>query len=277
MTSSANGAPLHFDDIDFSARNGKAQSFSVGIHVAILVALLFAAVSVRHPVPPPGTTLLDPGKALLPYIPPRFDQTGKPLLGRGSGGEQEDKPARVGSLAPYSSMPLAPPRRVQNENHELPEPPAVLDLSAPENISVVTDLGLPWMKTDTDSAGPGKGHGFGSSSGDTMGDGKRNGAGEGEDDGAYANIATQVTCVYCPQPGYTEEARKAKLQGKLLLRVMVGIDGRAQRIQIIQGLGMGLDQRAVEAVQGWRFSPGRDASKRPVPSWVTVETRFQLF
>jgi periplasmic protein TonB len=159
----------------------------------------------------------------------------------------------------------------------LPEPPAVLDPNAPENVSVVTNLGLPWMKTDTDSAGPGKRHGFGSGDGDTMGDGTRNGAGEGDDDGAYANVATQVTCVYCPQPSYTEEARKAKLQGKLLLRVLVGTDGRAQRIQIIQGLGMGLDQRAVEAVQGWRFSPGRDASKRAVPSWVTVETRFQLF
>jgi periplasmic protein TonB len=277
MTSSANGAPLHFDDIDFSARKGKAQSFSVGIHLAVLIALLFAAVSVRHPVSPPGTTLLDPGRALLPYIPVRPDQTGKPSLGRGSGGEQEEKPARVGNLAPYSPMPLAPPRLIHNENHELPEPPAVLDPNAPENVSVVTNLGLPWMKTDTGSAGPGKGHGFGSGNGNTMGDGTRNGAGEGDDDGAYANVATQVTCVYCPQPSYTEEARKAKLQGKLLLRVLVGPDGRAQRIQIIQGLGLGLDQRAVEAVQGWRFSPGRDVSKRPVPSWVTVETRFQLF
>jgi hypothetical protein len=40
---------------------------------------------------------------------------------------------------------------------------------------------------------------------------------------------------------------------------------------------MGLDERAIEAVNGWRFSPGRDVAKHPVPSWVTIETRFQLF
>lgn len=277
MASSENGAPLHFEDINFSARNGKAQSFSAGIHVAILLGLLFAAVSVPHRGPLRDATILGPSKALLPYLAFRSDPARKTSLGQGSGGEQDDKPTRPGNLAPYSSMPLAKPRLNHNENEFLPEPPAVFDPNAPANVSVVTNLGLPWMKAETDSAGPGKHHGFGSGNGDTMGDGSRNGAGEGDNDGAYANVATQVTCVYCPQPSYSEEARKAKLQGKLLLRVLVGTDGRAQRIQIIQGLGLGLDQRAVEAVQGWRFSPGRDAGKRPVPCWVTVETRFQLF
>jgi protein TonB len=83
--------------------------------------------------------------------------------------------------------------------------------------------------------------------------------------------------VYCPQPGYTEEARKAKLQGKLLLQVLVGADGRARRVRILQGLGMGLDEQAAETVRGWRFSPARDARKHPVATWVTIETRFQLY
>jgi periplasmic protein TonB len=277
MTSSANGAPLHFDDIDFSARNGKAQSFSAGIHIAILTTLLFAAVSVRNPRQPHDATILGSGKTLLPYIPFRSDATGKPSLGKGSGGEQDDQPTRIGNLAPHSSMPLAKPRLNRKEKDVLPEPPAVFDANAAENVSVVTSLGLPWMKSDSDSAGPGNGHGFGKGNGDTMGDGTRNGAGEGGDDLAYENVATQVACIYCPQPSYSEEARKAKLQGKLLLRVLVGTDGRPQRIQIVRGLGMGLDERAVEAVTGWRFSPGRDANKRPVPAWVTIETRFQLF
>jgi protein TonB len=86
-----------------------------------------------------------------------------------------------------------------------------------------------------------------------------------------------VTCLCCPEPGYTEEARKAKLQGKVLLQVLVGADGTAKRVKIVQGLGMGLDERAEEAVRAWRFSPGRDGAKRAVAAWVTIETRFQLF
>jgi protein TonB len=133
------------------------------------------------------------------------------------------------------------------------------------------------MTSDTDSAGRGRGHGFGDSDGDTMGDGTGNGAGEGNDNAPYGNFSSSVSCVYCPEPGYTEEARKAKLQGKLLLQVLVGPDGRASRIRILQGLGLGLDERATETVNTWRFSPARDAAKRPVPSWVTIETRFQLY
>jgi protein TonB len=174
-------------------------------------------------------------------------------------------------------MPLVPPRLNRNEDVALPAPPAVFDANAPASLTTVTHLGLPWMNSDTDSAGEGKGHGFGSSDGDTMGDGPGNGAGAGENNGPYANVVSPVACLYCPEPRYTEEARKAKLQGKILLQALVGADGRAKRIQVLQGLGMGLDECAVEAVRGWRFSPGRDASKRPVAAWVTIETRFQLF
>jgi protein TonB len=144
-------------------------------------------------------------------------------------------------------------------------------------VTTVLQLGLPWMNSDTDSAGTGNGHGFGDGNGNTMGDGDSHGAGDGHDHGSYANVASPVACLYCPPPGYTEEARKAKLQGKMTLEVLVGADGKAVRVRILQGLGMGLDERAMEAVRGWRFSPGRDASKHPVPAWVTIETRFQLF
>jgi periplasmic protein TonB len=174
-------------------------------------------------------------------------------------------------------MALAPPRLLHNEQPILPAPPAVFDPNAPANAPVITDLGLPWMKSDTDSGGRGNGHGFGDSDGESMGDNNGNGAGDGDGHGPYANMVSSVTCVYCPQPGYTEEARKAKLQGKLLLQVLVGADGRARRVRILQGLGMGLDEQAAETVRGWRFSPARDARKHPVATWVTIETRFQLY
>ena len=85
------------------------------------------------------------------------------------------------------------------------------------------------------------------------------------------------TCIYCPDPRYTDEAREAKLQGSVLLQVLVGADGRAEQIRVMRGLGMGLDDRAVQIVQGWRFAPARGASKHPIASWVTVEAVYRLF
>ena len=63
----------------------------------------------------------------------------------------------------------------------------------------------------------------------------------------------------------------------MLLKVLVGEDGKAKKVRVVRPLGMGLDETAEQAVYSWRFSPARDAAKRPIASWVTIETRFQLF
>jgi len=58
---------------------------------------------------------------------------------------------------------------------------------------------------------------------------------------------------------------------------LVGADGRASQIRVVRGIGLGLDDRAVEAIRGWKFLPALDASRRAVPAWVTVEAVFRLF
>jgi protein TonB len=93
----------------------------------------------------------------------------------------------------------------------------------------------------------------------------------------YQPGTTQASCAYCPDPQYTDEAREAKLQGTVTLQVLVGADGRAAQIRLVRGIGLGLDDRAVQSVRGWKFIPARDASRRPIPSWVTIEAIFRLF
>ncbi|MGA2301285.1 MAG: energy transducer TonB [Candidatus Acidiferrum sp.] len=222
---------------------------------------------------------LGPSRPILPYLRPvDSSATGQPGLGRdGGGGENDPRPARLGNLAPGSSMPLAPPRLVENRDSQLPVPPAVFDPNAPTNVPTVTNLGLPWMDSDTHSAGPGSNHGFGSGKNGGMGDGDGDGAGEGEDGGPYANVVSQAMCSYCPNPEYTEEARKGKLQGGVTVQVLIGADGTAKRIRIVKGLGMELDERTIETIRRWRFVPARDAHHRGVPVWVTIETVFRLF
>src|SRR5258708_15782648 len=136
---------------------------------------------------------------------------------------------------------------------------------------------MPWMNKDTNSTGADGGHGIGNQPGDGMGDDGGTGAGAGDTCGNYANVVSQAACLHCPEPPYTDEARKAKLQGNVTLRVLIGADGRAARIQLVKGLGLGLDEQALQAVRSWRFVPARDARRQAVPTWVTTETRFQLF
>jgi TonB family protein len=78
-----------------------------------------------------------------------------------------------------------------------------------------------------------------------------------------------------PEPEYSEEARKAKWQGAVLLQLVVDENGVPQEIRVVKSLGLGLDQKAIEAVQKWRFKPGLKDGK-PVPVSANIEVNFRL-
>ena len=90
------------------------------------------------------------------------------------------------------------------------------------------------------------------------------------------NGVTTPTCVYCPAPHYTNEARKAKLEGAVVIRAVVTVDGRADHVSGVKGLGSGLDEKAVEVVQTWRFKPAHTSDGHPVAVSVPMEIRFRL-
>jgi TonB family protein len=77
------------------------------------------------------------------------------------------------------------------------------------------------------------------------------------------------------EPEYSEEARKAKYQGVVLLYVEVDPSGKAVNIRVLHSLGLGLDEKAMEAVKKWRFKPGvKDG--RPVTVQAQIEVNFRL-
>ncbi len=277
--SSANGAPLHVLNLRRSAMAGGARTASLLTHITLLCGILLLHFSTQAPGNPSSGPEMLSHRGLTFFRAPEDNHFGRPSLGKKSGGGEEDpRPARHGILAPASSIPLAPPRRPMNAQPVLPVAASVFDSNAPQFAAPVTNLGIPWMKDDSDSAGPGRNHGFGAGKKGGMGDDEGPGAGQGEAyDGPYANVASLPSCAYCPDPQYTDEAREAKLQGKVTLRVLVGADGRPSQIRVVQGIGMGLDERAAQAIRGWKFVPARDAARRNVPAWVTVEAVFRLF
>jgi len=101
------------------------------------------------------------------------------------------------------------------------------------------------------------------------------GAGSGEEaSGAYGDV-NRPSVVHKVDPEYSEEARKAKWSGSVTLTLVVDAKGRPREVRVIKSLGMGLDQKAIEAVRKWEFKPGTKDGK-PVDAPVTVEVNFRL-
>jgi periplasmic protein TonB len=274
----ANGAPIHLLKLDPSARPERAQSLSLLTHAIVITAL--AVLAAHPPVKPDPSSLRRPLIRSIAGVPSdimNILRGPNPSHGRGAGGDQNPIPATRGDLLPVSSIQLVRPSLPPKRETELPVPPTILDLNAPPILRQTEHIGLPWMKDYTESPGPGKG-GIGNSVGTTMGDSSKDGpGGDGESALPYQPGMTQASCAYCPDPQYTDEAREAKLQGNVTLHVLVGADGRASQIRLIRGIGLGLDDRAVQSVRGWKFIPARDAAHRPIPQWVTIEAIFRLF
>jgi TonB family protein len=81
--------------------------------------------------------------------------------------------------------------------------------------------------------------------------------------------------IYSPDPEFSDEARKNKYQGTVVLHLIVGADGKTSNIHVIRSLGMGLDEKAVEAARQWRFDPAKKDGQ-PVPVEVDMEINFRL-
>ncbi len=77
------------------------------------------------------------------------------------------------------------------------------------------------------------------------------------------------------EPQYTEGARAGKVQGTAMLMVDIGPDGIARNYQVVRSLEPGLDQKAIDAVQQWRFRPGKK-DDTPVTVRAMIEVNFRL-
>lgn len=89
-----------------------------------------------------------------------------------------------------------------------------------------------------------------------------------------AGVSSPVP-TFKPEPKYSKQARKARLQGTVVLSLLVGADGRARNVRVVVKLGMGLDEKAVEAVSKWRFRPAQKDG-HPVAVIANVQVNFRL-
>ncbi len=132
------------------------------------------------------------------------------------------------------------------------------------------------------SNGTGGGGGIGSGSGTGVGVGQGPGVGAGRGGGVGGGVfrvgggISAPRAVSTPDPEYTEEARTAKTQGTCVLWLIVDDKGRPRNLRVVRGLGYGLDAKAIQAVEQWRFQPALKDGQ-PVSVQISVEVGFHLY
>jgi TonB family protein len=268
--------PIHELTI-YGGNETKAGLGSLLIHAGVIALLILISIFNK-----PITKLAkDTATLIMPDISnyiakPRKNESG----GGGGGGARMPLDASKGKLPKPSPRQFVPPTATPPPDPKLPMPATIV---APEDVPniVANNMGDPLSKLGIPSSGTGGLGGIGSGIGGGVGPGRGNGFGPGSG-GGFGGGAYRIgggvsapTILSKVEPEYSEEARKAKWQGTVQLSLVVDDQGRPQAIKVTRSLGLGLDQKAIEAVEKWRFRPGMKDGK-PVPVMATIEVNFRL-
>lgn len=221
---------------------------------------------------------------ISPYLA-EIPKSAKQMGGGGGGGDRSPTPASKGAVPRFAKEQFAPPMaKIPIVTPKIPVTPTLLgppELKLPE-MQASTQWGDPHGVTGPASNGPGFGGGIGSGSGGGIGSGNGGGLGPGEGGGtgggpfSVGGGVSEPIPIFKPDPPYSEEARKAKLQGTVTLAIIVEADGSVRDAHVVKPVGLGLDEKAVETVATWKFKPAK-RNGVPVPVRVLVEVTFRLF
>ncbi|HUE51917.1 MAG TPA: energy transducer TonB [Terriglobales bacterium] len=257
---------------------------STVVHVLAIAAIIGATILGRRVVEevkkPPTVTLIAPED--IPALPPSKTQAG----GGGGGGDRDKFEAPKGKLPKLAMEQITPPAMVVRNDHPklAVEPTVVVPPQIKLAATNLPNLGDPMshLPSGPPSNGTGSGGGIGSGSGGGVGSGEGPGVGPGRGGGIGGGVfrvgggVSAPKELYAPEPEYSEEARKAKYQGTCVLYVIVGADGRPRDLRVARSLGLGLDEKAIDAVKTWKFEPAMKDGK-PVAVAISVEVEFRLY
>jgi len=263
-------------------RYGKQAGVSSTLLHIMAVVLMFTLAGSKTVRDAVKSTVALVAPDLAPWTP---DLKPKPQQqqGGGGGGDRSPLPASKGQAPRFAPRQFVPPMAVVNN----PNPKLLMEptLIGPEDIRLpnvnMPVWGDPFAKVGPPSNGPGSGGGIGSGSGGGIGPGRGPGYGPGEGGGIGGGVyrvgggVSAPVAIYKIEPEYSEEARKAKFQGTVVLSIVVDEQGLPRNFKVVKPLGLGLDEKAIEAVQKWRFTPAK-LNGRPVAVQATVEVNFRL-
>ncbi len=258
--------------------HGASFALSFLAHAAALVLLIGSGVwltqqgaELRRPI---VTLVADSSQYPLPPAPDE-------AAGGGGGGDADHLAASKGTPPRFAREQMAPPAVViRNLEPKLAATPTVV--GPPKLVFPAGPIGIPTANLSLPSNGPGTGGGIGTGTGGGVGSGTGPGVGAGIGGGLGGGVyrvgggVSAPRTIYDPDPDYSDEARKARYQGVVVLWAVIGTDGRPKELQVARSLGMGLDEKAIEAVRKWRFTPALKDG-HPVPVLISIEVNFRLY
>ncbi len=249
---------------------GSATVINGGI-VALAILLGMRAAINRYPPSPTDAHVNISDLHIFAPLPARPSNGGN-----GAGSHDLIDPTQ-GRIPPFAVTPIAPPMVPLIQQPKLPEESAI-NIRLPEDNSM-PNIGVHNSTVTLVSNGPGGPNGVGWGKDGVYGPGNGPGWGPGDGNSVYVPGQTGVVIpalIFAPEAEFSDEARRNKYQGTCMLSVIVDAHGTPQNVHVIRTLGMGLDEKALEAVRRYRFKPGTKDGK-PVPVIISVAVDFRLF
>lgn len=266
-----------------AVKRGPASSIlSFILHVGLIVFVVWLVLHTPAHIVIPQQAKITP-ITIPPYIP-ITQPAPKVMGGGGGGGARQPVEARKGHLPKIEHRPIAPPVKLRIDHPKLAAQPAV---EAPKQVNIpdssMPNMGMPQSpQVAAVSQGPGDDAGFGSSGGGGIGSGQGAGVGQGSGGGYGGGVMSVGGGVSAPvlihsvQPEFTDQARQARYHGVVAIQLIVDSYGNPEDIQVVHRLGMGLDEKAIEAVRQYKFRPARFQG-HPVPVRLVVEVSFRTY
>jgi len=279
--------PVQVKDIWSKDENfGWTQAIALVVHAGLIALLISPFLfNVLSPTTQAKNKVDVTPLDISPYIS-KLPAGNNKAGGGGGGGDRSTTPPTKGRAPRFSMTQFAAPTAViKNPNPKLAMDPTLLgppDLKVPN--SPLSNMGDPLAASMNMSNGTGGGGGIGTGEGGGIGSGTGGGLGPGEGGGtgggafrAGVNGVGMPSCFYMPNPPYSDEARKAKYSGVVLVEAVITVDGRVTNPRVIKSPGLGLDENTVNTMRTWRCKPVTGPNGKPVPVLVPFEVTFRLY
>lgn len=249
-------------------RDAKSTGAAVLLHVAAIGLLFWVVKTHTQLLMPTKTAMVDLMTA--PPMAPAKD------LMHGGGGQRGATPVTQGHLPEFAKTQITPPKAPPMEAPKIrmPDPTVEVQTNLKMANNTLQNIGMPSSSLVGNSMGSGDGTGLGSGMGSGIGPGMGGNYGGGVK--RIGGGVSSPVVIYQVEPEFSEEARKAKFMGNVLVSLVVDPKGLPEYVHVTRGVGMGLDEKAVEAVKQYRFKPAMENGK-PVAVQLNVEVNFQIF
>jgi periplasmic protein TonB len=259
--------PIAVVDRMKTKQNPAATGSAIAIY-ALLILFIAWLLHEKVKFAAPVRALQITDLAIPPQAPPKAAAMG------GGGGQRGPTPVTKGTPPKFADTQIVPPNKPPLIEPKIHIEPTIEVQQDVKMASSIPQIGIASSPLVGMSMGNGSGTGLGSGNGSGLGPGSGGNTG-----GGPRRIGGGVSApilIYSVEPEFSEEARKAKVAGNVLVNLWVDTNGNPSHVHVIRGVGMGLDEKARDAVLQYKFKPAME-NGHPVLVELNVEVNFQIF